>query len=175
MHNPKAIHMPETSKSSDFELVSLSVNNKTYTKMMRRGEAQAYRERQKLVGEVVPEVKAKFDSLIEKLDSVFADFGVPKTVGSRLIGNEKRMYDEFIKPGIEARIGSICKEYIDENGFGTEKADNEAFRLKDRLNACIEESSNAIGNGKIGFHDTAILAYEKLEKSLAEILEIKAY
>ena len=167
--------MPETSKSKDFESVSISVNNKTYTKMMRRDEALAYKERQRLIGEVVPGIWSSFSSLIERLDAAFANLGVPKSLAVKLIGNEKIMYNDFVKPGVEARIGAICREHITESGVDIEKAENEAKGLKDMIDACIEETKNSIGDGRIGFHDTAVLSYEKLKKSIAEILGIKTY
>jgi hypothetical protein len=165
--------MGETSKNKDFESVSLSVNNKIYTKIMRSDEALAYRERQKLIGEVVPEVKNRFDGLIAKLGQAFVNLDIPKTLAARLIGNEKKMYEDFVRPGLEARIGIICRSYINEHGTYVEKAENEVFELKDRLDLVIEETKKSIGDGKIGFHSTVLLSYETLKESMAEILKIK--
>ncbi|MEM0154247.1 MAG: hypothetical protein QW814_00210 [Methanothrix sp.] len=167
--------MSTISKSSDLKPVSLSVNNITYVKMMRKDEAQAFEERQKLIGVIVPEVKSSFDSLIEKLDSAYINLNVPKTLVTRFISNEKMLYEDFIKPGIEARIGSICKEHINRDSIDIEKVENAAFYLKDRLKTKIKDIENGIGNSEIGFRDVAFLSYETLRKSLAEILEIKTF
>ena len=167
--------MTKTSKSKGFESVSISVNNKTYTKMMRRDEALAYRERQKLISETVPRIGSRFDGLIEELETAYANLYVPKTLAERLIGNEKTLYDNFVKPSIEAKIWAICREHITESSADIEKAENEANDLGDRIEVCIEQTKNSIRGGRAGFYDTTMLSYEKLKKSIAEVLGIWTY
>ena len=174
-HSLKDAQMPETTKSNDIEPVSFIVNNRVYTRMMHTDEALTYKEKQRLVGKVAPEVCGKFEGLIEELGTAYANLGVPTIIKERFIGNQKALYEDFVKPNIDAKLWEICRTHIKQDSANMEKTENEANELKERIGASIDETKKRIEGGKMGFHNTAIVSYEKLKKSIAEILGISIY
>ncbi len=132
--------MPERTKDSEFEVVKITINNRTYSKIMRKEEADIYKFNASIRDSIMPAIKKSFDSLVEKLSLVFERLNVPKVLSERLLDNERHLYSDFIKPETENRLWTICKKNVNTKGI----AEARAKELSLRVSKCIEDKKSAL-------------------------------
>jgi len=149
------------------EKVRVSINGRDYETLMRRDSAEIYGLKSGHLERLEPIIRESFDALLQDYAYALKRINVPDSLSKRFVGNQKALYEEWIRPMFSNNMSMIC-ETAYRDGIDSGNIESSFDKLAGEISQRINHASENIRDAET-FDGVLNCAYSNLRKALDDV------